>query len=67
MATDGREAFDRGGKLALRVNPEIAELLHGEENRIINDLERSTEKRVVVYPTANFHFEEYDIIEILNE
>jgi len=61
-----REAQDMiGAQLTLRVNPEIAELLHGEENQIILSLERVLGKQVVIYPNPQFHLEEFDIYEVL--
>ena len=63
-----RESQDiRGVKLTLRVNPEIADLLHGEENRIIGSLEGRIGKQIVIYPSAEFHMEEFDVFEILRE
>jgi ribonuclease G len=63
-----RESRDiRGVKLTLRVNPEIADLLHGEENRIIGSLEGRIGKQIVIYPSAEFHMEEFDVFEILRE
>lgn len=56
-----------GVKFTLRVNPEIAELLHGEENSIILSLERILGKQIVIYPNPKFHMEEFDIFEILKE
>ncbi len=53
-----------GGRLTLRVNPEIAEFLHGEENEIITSLERKIGKQIVIYPNPQFHMEEFDIYEI---
>ncbi len=62
-----RETQDMaGGKLTIRMNPEIAELLHGEENHIILSLERILGKQVVIYPNADFHIEEFDIFETVN-
>ena len=52
-----------GKRLTLRVNPEIAELLYGEESYLILALERKIEKRVVVYPNPEFHMEQFDILE----
>lgn len=52
-----------GDRFTLRVNPEIAEYLHGEENRIIILLEQITAKPVVIYPHNEFHMEEFDIFE----
>ncbi len=63
-----REAGDMmGSKITLRANPEIAELLHGEENHIIASLENSLGKQIVIYPNADLHMEEFDIFEILKE
>ena len=52
-----------GTKITLRVNQKIAELLHGEENHIINSLENIIGKQIVIYPNSQFHMEEYDIFE----
>jgi ribonuclease G len=52
-----------GVKLTLKVNPQIADLLSGEENRLIIDLERLTGKQIMVYPNPQFHIEEYEIFE----
>lgn len=61
-----RESNDmQGRKFALKVNPEIAELLHGEENHIIASLERALGRQIEIYPTAKYHIERFDIIEIL--
>ncbi len=62
------EAGDmRGVKLTLRVNPEIADLLHGEENRIIVSLEQIIGKQIVIYPNSKFHMEQFDIFEVLKD
>jgi ribonuclease G len=61
-----REAVDMvGERFTLRVNPEIAELLHGEESKIILSLEKKLKKQIVIYPNHRFHIEEFDIFEIL--
>ena len=63
-----RESRDMlGTKISLRVNPEIAELLHGEENHIISSLERIIGKQIIIYPNAQLHIEEFDVFEILKE
>ena len=41
-----------GSKLTVRVNPEVAEFLHGEENRLIPGLERTIKKQVIIYPDS---------------
>jgi len=63
-----REAHDMlGVKLTLRVNPEIAELLHGEENHIIVSLERLIGKQIIIYPKTQYHIEQFDMFEVLKE
>ena len=60
------EARDMMGvKVSLRVNPEIAELLHGEENHLIVSLEKIIGKQIVIYPNSQLHMEEFDVLEIL--
>ncbi len=56
-----------GVKVTLRVNPEIAEILHGEENNIIVSLERVIGKQIVIYPSAKLHMEEFDVFENLKD
>lgn len=62
-----RESHDMIGiKLTLQVNPEIAELLHGEENHLIVSLERKIGKQIVIYPNPDFHIEQFDIFETIH-
>ncbi len=56
-----------GIKITVRVNPEIAELLHGEENHLIFRLEKMIAKQIVVYPNPQFHLEEFDILEVYKD
>ncbi len=63
-----RESQDMNGiRLTLRVNPQIAELLHGEENHLIAALEQTIGKQIVIYPNTTYHLEEFDIFEIHRE
>jgi ribonuclease G len=63
-----RECQDAvGGRIAVKVNPEIAELLHGEQRELIAILEKSIGKQVVIYPNDSFHLEQVDIIDVLKE
>jgi len=63
-----RESQDMNGiRLTLRVNPQIAELLHGEENHLIAALEQTIGKQIVIYPNTTYHMEEFDIFEIHKE
>ena len=61
-----RETYDMVGDcLTLRANPVIAELLHGEENRLIRNIENRASKKVEIYPDEQYHLEEFDIFERL--
>jgi ribonuclease G len=63
-----REAQDMvGERLMLRVNPEIADRLHGEENYLLTSLERRLEKQIVIYPNPQFHVEQFDVFEIVSK
>jgi ribonuclease G len=60
-----RNAYDMTGhQLTIHVHPQIAELLHGEENHLISALEQKIGRQVMVYPNPKFHLEEFDIIEV---
>lgn len=54
-----------GNGLTLKVNPQIAELLHGEENHIIYSLEQTLGKQITIYPERQYHIEEFDILETI--
>ena len=61
-----QESMDCSGiRLTLKVNPQIADLLHGEENQVIADLEKVIGKQIVVYPNPNYHIEEFEVLETL--
>ncbi len=63
-----RESRDMiGVKVSLRVNPDIAELLYGEESHIIVAVERIIGRQIVIYPDAKLHMEEFNIFEIIKE
>jgi ribonuclease G len=52
-----------GPQLTLRVNPEVADFLHGEENRLIPGLEKTIGKQIIIYPDSRYHIEAFEIIE----
>ena len=63
-----REALDMAGiKVALHVHPEIAELLHGEENHLIVSLEKMIGRQIVIYPKSEYHLQEFETYEIYKE
>ena len=52
-----------GSRLTLRVNPDVADFLHGEENHLITGLEKTIGKQIVIYPDDRYHMEAFEIIE----
>lgn len=59
-----RNAHDMmGAGFTLKVNPQIAELLLGEESHIMTSLEKSIGRQVTIYPESRFHLEEFDVLE----
>jgi ribonuclease G len=56
-----------GSTCTLRVNPEIAELLLGEESRLIVTLEKKIKRQIVIFPNKQFHVEQFDFFEVLSE
>jgi len=56
MAPDHEEA-----NLTLRVHPEIAKALKTRESALIEELEQTTRKHVIIQSDATLHFEQYDI------
>ena len=52
-------------KITLKVNPEIADLLHGEESKVISSLEKEIGKEIIVYSNSKYHMEEFEIFESL--
>jgi ribonuclease G len=53
-----------GHRVAIRVNPQVAEFLHREENHLMASLERSLAKQIVIYPEPQFHMEQFEIFEV---
>ena len=56
-----------GSGITLRVNPQIADLLHGEENHLISSLENRLSRRINIYPDRRFHLVEFDLLETLGK
>jgi len=57
MATSGHEQPN----LTLRVHPEIAKALKTRESMLIDELEQTTHKHVIIQSDATLHWEQYDI------
>jgi Rne/Rng family ribonuclease len=47
--------------ISLRVNPEIAKALKTRESSLIEDLEHSTRKTIIIQSDPTLHWEQYDI------
>lgn len=59
-----RTAADMTGqRLTLRVNPDVAEFMHGDDNRLLPGLEKRIAKRIVIYPDSRYHLEAFEIVE----
>jgi len=55
-----------GDRLTLRVNPEIADLFYGKEQRLVEDLEKKFGRQIVIYPNPTYHLEQFDLLEVLS-
>lgn len=64
LMRNSRDVF--GQRVAIRANPQVAEYLHREENNLVTNLEHSLGKQIVIYPEPQFHLEQFDIFEILD-
>jgi ribonuclease G len=53
-----------GHSVTLKVHPEVAELLLGEERGVVESLEKWLRKEVIVLPCPDFHLEQWEIFEI---
>jgi ribonuclease G len=49
--------------VTLKVHPEIAELLLGEESSLVDSLEVALTKKIVIRPDPHFHLEQYEMCE----
>jgi ribonuclease G len=52
---------DNGENIYVNVNPEIANVLKEEEQRSIMELEKSTNRRIIIISQKDFHMEQYTI------
>jgi len=57
MAAAGHE----GPNLTVRVNPEIAKALKTRESMLIDELEQTSHKHIIIQSDATLHWEQYDI------
>ncbi|MFH1674490.1 MAG: Rne/Rng family ribonuclease [Pseudomonadota bacterium] len=57
-----REAGEvTGDKITVKVHPDVADLLMGEEHDIIESLEKNLAKEIVIVADSRFHVEQYEI------
>jgi ribonuclease G len=60
-----REAGEMLGEyITLKVHPEVAELLLGEEQGMIESLEKRLKKEIIIRPDAQFHIEQFETYEM---
>jgi ribonuclease G len=53
-----------GHGILLRVNPEIARSLQGEEQSVLRDLERAVGRKIHIKPDATLHHEQFDVMAV---
>ena len=53
-----------GHGVLLRVNPEIAKSLQGEEQGVLRDLERTVGRRIHIKADATLHHEQFDVMAV---
>ena len=53
-----------GHGVLLRVNPEIARSLQGEEQSVLRDLERTVGRRIHIKADATLHHEQFDVMAV---
>ncbi len=54
-------ANEEGPNLTLRVHPEIAKALKTRESMLIDELEQTAHKHIIIQSDATLHWEQYDI------
>src|SRR5438132_8425183 len=54
-------ADHEGPNLTIRVNPEIAKALKTRESMLIDELEQTSHKHIIIQSDATLHWEQYDI------
>jgi len=63
-----RKAIDMEGEsFTIRCHSHIAELLHSEESKVLNIIESTITKPIIVYPVPSYHIEEFYIIENIHK
>ncbi len=57
-----REAGEvTGDKITVKVHPDVADLLMGEEHDMVESLEKNLTKEIVILADSRFHIEQYEI------
>jgi ribonuclease G len=56
-----------GKRIMLKVHPETAELLLGEERRVVESLEQWLHKEIVIHPEPQFHLEQWEMYEVFDK
>jgi ribonuclease G len=53
-----------GHRLLIRVNPDIARALRGEENAVLKDLRQSLGRDITIKPDLQLHHEQFDVMAV---
>jgi ribonuclease G len=53
-----------GHRLLIRVNPDIARALKGEENAVLKDLRQTLGREITVKPDLQLHHEQFDVMAV---
>jgi ribonuclease G len=53
-----------GHRLLIRVNPDIARALKGEENAVVRDLRESLGREITIKPDLQLHHEQFDVMAV---
>jgi ribonuclease G len=53
-----------GHGVVLRVNPDIARALQGEERAVLRDLERTVGRKLIITPDSQLHHEQFDLMAV---
>jgi ribonuclease G len=53
-----------GGEVLIRVHPEIAKALQGEEHEVLSELEEILGTKIIVQADPDLHWERFDVLEV---
>jgi ribonuclease G len=56
-----------GKRITLKVHPDTADLLLGEERQVVESLEKWLHKEIVIHPEPHFHLEQWEMYEVFDK